>query len=82
MAWEKRFEKLRVNAVAPGLIKTNFSKKIWENFKEDEVKDLMGIHRMGTPEDIAKAVAFLASDDASYVNGEILLVGGKCVPRL
>jgi len=63
-------DEIRVNCVCPGLIKTAFSKYIWndEKIREREEK-MMGIKRFGEPEEIANAVKFLLSDDASYVNG-------------
>ena len=66
---------IRVNAVAPGLVETDMG-----NFKSDEEREkiLNGISmkRMGTPEEIAKAVYFLASEDASFITGTVLLADG------
>ncbi|XP_022665125.1 dehydrogenase/reductase SDR family member 4-like [Varroa jacobsoni] len=69
--------KIRVNCVAPGIIKTRFSQLLWED--ETVCKEMMEItplKRLGVPEDISGAVAFLVSDDASYITGEILPVAG------
>ena len=66
---------IRVNAVAPGVIDT----KMNACFTEDEMNALIEeipMMRLGTPEETAKAVFFLASDDASYITGEILRVNG------
>ncbi|OQR69684.1 dehydrogenase/reductase SDR family member 4-like [Tropilaelaps mercedesae] len=69
--------KIRVNCVAPGIIKTKFSQLLWED--DDVHKEMIHMtpmRRLGLPEDIGNAVAFLASDDASYITGETLPVSG------
>lgn len=68
---------IRVNAVAPGVIDTD----IIQNWKDDErkwplISRACALGRIGQPEEVAKAVLFLASDDASYVTGTSLLVDG------
>jgi NAD(P)-dependent dehydrogenase (short-subunit alcohol dehydrogenase family) len=68
---------VRVNNIAPGLIDTPFQDRIWPS--EQAKKDVGAASvagRMGTPEEIAKAVAFLASDDASFVTGHGLVADG------
>ncbi len=69
--------KVRVNAVAPGVIKTRFAEALWGNEAILE-RILSGnpMGRVGVPEEVAAAVLFLASDAASYVNGEVLVVDG------
>ena len=63
------------NAVAPGFIETAMTAVLSEEFKQNAVKQIpMG--RVGTSEDVAGAVAFLASDDASYITGHVLNVNG------
>lgn len=68
---------VRVNAVAPGLIKTRFAEALWAN---DEILQRIlapnPMGRIGTVDEVANAVLFLASDAASYVNGEVLVVDG------
>lgn len=66
---------IRVNAVAPGPVKTDM---LTEALAMDEDKVVKGIilGRLGTPEEIAAAVAFLASDEASFVTGQILTIDG------
>ncbi|KAE8659781.1 Tropinone reductase-like 3 [Hibiscus syriacus] len=67
----------RVNAVAPGFVPTNFAAFITKDeavWKVAEEKTLL--HRLGTPEDMAAAAAFLASDDACYITGETIIVAG------
>ncbi len=69
--------KVRVNAVAPGLIKTRFAEGLWGNQEIlDRVLAQNPMGRIGVPEEVAGAVLFLASDAASYVNGEVLVVDG------
>jgi 3-oxoacyl-[acyl-carrier protein] reductase len=66
---------IRVNVVAPGLIETDMI----ADAPKDHIKTLIPMARIGTPEEVAKVVAFLCSKDASYVTGQILSVnGGMC----
>jgi NAD(P)-dependent dehydrogenase (short-subunit alcohol dehydrogenase family) len=76
---------VRVNAICPGLIET----RIWEEFRREPAGEALfgerlreiAMGRAGTPEEIADAVAFLASDDARYVTGQTLSVcGGLAMP--
>jgi len=64
-----------VNAVAPGFIETEMTHKLPEAVREDFLKKVL-INRPGTPNDIAAAVMFLASDAASYMTGQVLTVDG------
>lgn len=66
---------IRVNAVAPGFIATPILESIPEKMMEDMVQRIP-LKRMGTPEDIANVYAFLASDEAAYVNGAVIEVSG------
>ncbi len=69
--------KVRVNAIAPGLIKTRFAEGLWSNEAiMDRVLSSNPMGRIGTPDEIAGAVVFLVSDAASYVNGEVLVIDG------
>jgi len=63
------------NAVAPGFIETAMTAVLSEEFKQSAVKQIP-LGRVGTPEDVASAVAFLASEDASYITGHVLNVNG------
>ena len=69
---------VRVNAIAPGFIHTAMTDKLSEPIKEAMLK-MVPLGRLGEPEDVAKAVAFLASDAAAYVNGQTLAVCGGMV---
>jgi 3-oxoacyl-[acyl-carrier protein] reductase len=63
------------NAVAPGFIETAMTAGLSEEFRQNAVKQIP-LGRVGTPEDVASAVAFLASDQASYITGHVLSVNG------
>lgn len=69
---------IRVNAVAPGIIKTERFNELYETdgSKIDERISRIALGRLGTPQDVAYAVAFLASDRASYISGQILGIDG------
>lgn len=69
--------KIRVNAISPGAIKTSINKEAWGT--EANLKALMELipyKRIGKPEDIGKAAAWLVSDDADYITGETLYIDG------
>ena len=66
---------VRVNAVAPGFIQTHILDTIPDKVLED-MKHRVPLHRLGTPEEIANVYCFLASDEASYVNGAVIEVSG------
>jgi len=78
--WAKELGKkgVRVNAVAPGFILTPMTEKMPDKVL-DMMKDKAPLKRLGTPEDIANAYAFLASDEASFVTGSVLEVTGGVV---
>jgi NAD(P)-dependent dehydrogenase (short-subunit alcohol dehydrogenase family) len=66
---------IRVNAVAPAVVKTRFAVALYEG-REDEVAAGYPLGRLGLPEDVAAAVAFLASDDAAWITGQTLTLDG------
>src|SRR6185295_1242979 len=75
LALEVASRNITVNAVAPGLIDTEMTRAISKGAHE-EWAGRIPAGRLGTPEDVAAAVAFLASDEASYITGHVLAVNG------
>jgi len=68
---------VRVNCVAPGLVKTDFARVLWDNPQTlDRMLSKTPLGRIGQPEDIAGAAVFLASNEASYITGQALVVDG------
>jgi dehydrogenase/reductase SDR family member 4 len=73
---------IRVNALAPGVVKTDFNSKFWKDPQvEKQTSQMVPLGRLAEPEDIADTAVFLASDAARYVTGEILSVNGGWHPR-
>lgn len=75
LAREVASRSVTVNVVAPGLVETDMTRAITEDAKSDWSAQIP-LGRMGTPADIAAAVSFLASDEASYITGQVLAVNG------
>jgi len=75
VARELAKKNITANCVAPGFIDTEMSRKLPEPVIE-AAKQLIPLRRLGSVEDVAKAVAFLASDDAAYITGQVLCVDG------
>jgi 3-oxoacyl-[acyl-carrier protein] reductase len=75
LALEVASRNVTVNAVAPGLIDTDMTRAIAEGAHEEWAARIP-LKRLGTPEDVANAVMFLASDEASYITGHVLAVNG------
>lgn len=69
---------ITVNAVAPGFITTDMTDKLTEDIKAEMLKQIP-LAKLGNPEDIAKTVVFLASDDSSYITGQTIHVDGGMV---
>ena len=68
---------VRVNAIAPGLVRTDFAKALWENPETlKAVTSIAALQRIGEPHEIAGAAVFLASDASSFVTGQALIVDG------
>jgi 3-oxoacyl-[acyl-carrier protein] reductase len=72
LAQEVAPRNITVNAIAPGFIETDMTKDL----SEDELKKLIPVGRFGKPEEVAALVAFLASDEASYITGEVINING------
>ena len=68
-------KKIRCNAVAPGFIKTKMTEVLSQEAK-DAMAKMIPLQELGEPEDVAKAIRFLASDDAAYITGQTLAVSG------
>ena len=70
--------KIRVNAIAPGLTDTKMIQNISKEILDSRINKI-GFERMASPEDIADAVVFLASDKAKFITGQILGVDGGTI---
>ncbi len=80
MAIELAAKGVRVNLIAPGLIQTDMTESLW-NKPGFDIKSRMPIGRIGTPDDIAGAVVFLASDAADFIHGQVLAIDGGRLSR-
>jgi NAD(P)-dependent dehydrogenase (short-subunit alcohol dehydrogenase family) len=70
-------DRIRVNCIAPGLIRTEFAKALWEDERTRRHSEAeAALHRIGEPEEMAGAVAYLCSDAASFVTGQTLVLDG------
>lgn len=68
---------INVNCVAPGWVNTDINKKFEKEFLNEQISNVC-VQRIATPEEIAKVISFLASDNAKYINGEVIKIdGGK-----
>jgi len=78
LARELASRNIRVNAVAPGFIQTSMTDRLTEEQKQ-LMLNAIPLKRIGTPEEVAKIVLFLASDDSSYTTGQVINVDGGMV---
>ena len=72
LAQEVAARQVTVNAIAPGFIETDMTRDL----PQDDLKQLVPMGRFGKPEEVASLVAFLASDDAAYITGEVINING------
>ena len=80
--WAQEFgpHGVRVNAIAPGLIQTDFSEYFWKNEKyRAAIESSQPIRRIGQPEEIGYAALYLASDEASFLTGQIIVIDGGAI---
>ena len=75
LAKEVASRNIRVNAVAPGYIETDMTRAL-PALQREELQKSIPMGRTGRPEEVAAAIAFLASDDAAYITGQTLIVDG------
>lgn len=78
-SWAQEFGpfNIRVNAIAPGLIQTEFSEFFWKSeTARGQFEKFTPLHRIGQPEEIAGMALYLASDEASFVTGQVMVVDG------
>ena len=66
---------VRVNGIAPGLVKTELARSLWEK-NEERIAQHLPLKRLGEPDDIATAALYLLSDEASWITGQMLVVDG------
>lgn len=78
MAKELGSRGILVNAVAPGFIDTDMTASLPENIKTN-IKDSIALKKLGAPSDVAKLVAFLASDNSNYITGQVINIDGGMV---
>jgi 3-oxoacyl-[acyl-carrier protein] reductase len=70
---------IRVNAVAPGLIETDMTREVAGLMSKEMIKQMIPMNRFGTPEEVARVVRFLCSEDAAYVTGQVIGITGGMV---
>ncbi len=74
---------IRVNAIAPGFVRTKFSQSIWDNPQVlTEIESNIAIGRMAEPEEIVSTALFMASDASSYLTGQTIVLDGGHFPSV
>ena len=71
---------VRVNAIAPGVVRTQLARALWENF-EQQIAERLPLRRIGEPDDIADAAVFLAGDASRWMTGQTLVIDGGASVR-
>lgn len=81
LALELAPHNIRVNAIAPGIVKTDFNAAFWKDPKvEQQTSGMVPLRRLAEPDDVAQSALFLASGAAGYITGEVLAVNGGWHP--
>lgn len=81
LALELAIYNIRVNALAPGVVKTDFNKDLWKDNKiAKRIADSIPLGRMAEPDEIARSVLFLASEDSGYITGAVISIDGGWRP--
>jgi NAD(P)-dependent dehydrogenase (short-subunit alcohol dehydrogenase family) len=82
LALELANDNIRVNALAPGVVKTDFNKDLWKDPKvAKQIADSIPLGRLAEPDEIATSALFLASDDSSYITGVVIPIDGGWRPN-
>lgn len=76
LAWELGRKNIRANCVAPGFIDTDMMRAVPPDQLENSINNKVPMHRLGSPDEVANVVAFLASDNASWITGQTIFVSG------
>jgi NAD(P)-dependent dehydrogenase (short-subunit alcohol dehydrogenase family) len=81
LALELAEHRIRVNAIAPGIVKTDFNAAFWKDPQmEKQTSTMVPLGRLAEPEDVAQSAVFLASEGAGYITGEVICVNGGWKP--
>jgi NAD(P)-dependent dehydrogenase (short-subunit alcohol dehydrogenase family) len=81
LALELAEHRIRVNAIAPGIVKTDFNAAFWKDPQvETRTSSMVPLGRLADPEDVAQSALFLASDGAGYITGEVICINGGWKP--
>jgi NAD(P)-dependent dehydrogenase (short-subunit alcohol dehydrogenase family) len=81
LALELAEHRIRVNAIAPGIVKTDFNAAFWKDPQmEKQTSTIVPLGRLAEPEDVAQSAVFLASEGAGYITGEVICVNGGWKP--